>query len=140
LENPFYFDLPYNDFTNEGERKAEAYSVVYWADEREWNSQESMLKNRWAKIWIGDRICFAQWEDSGPYEYDDHAYVFGNSRPNNRRANNAGMDVSPAVRDCLGFEGLNNDVNRVSWQFIDSDAVPEGPWSEIVTTSGTTWE
>ena len=74
----------------------------------------SLLKNRWARIVHGGRVCFAQWEDSGPYVYDDAAYVFGHDdrRPRNRRARRAGMDVSPAVRDCLGFGGLDTDYEQ----------------------------
>ena len=30
LENPFYFTLPYNDFTGDGQRKTNASEVVYW--------------------------------------------------------------------------------------------------------------
>lgn len=142
-ENPFYFDLPYDDFnwdTGDG-RRANAYQVVPWADSQEWQENQSMLKNRWIKIIKGSNVCYAQWEDAGPYVYDDAQYVFGlnDERPKNTEANNAGMDVSPAVRDCLQFEGLNNDTNKVSWQFIESGDVPSGPWKDIVTTSGTFW-
>jgi hypothetical protein len=44
------------------------------------------------------------------------------------------------VRDCLKFRGLNNDTNKVSWQFVESGDVPTGPWKNIVTTSGTYWK
>ncbi|MBI2760143.1 MAG: hypothetical protein HYX51_01790 [Chloroflexi bacterium] len=141
-ENPFYFDLPYNDFNNNGARRANAASVVPWAKEKtSWGPRESMLKNRWAKFTRNGRTCYAQWEDSGPYVYDDATYVFGSNdaRPRSQEANNAGADVSPAVRDCLGFNGLNNADNKVDWQFVDGGDVPAGPWKQIVTTSQVYW-
>lgn len=138
-ENPFYLDLPYNDFDNDGKRKTNASELIPWANEKEWGRDESMLKNRWVKLTHKGNVCYGQIQDAGPYEYDDHAYVFGNSRPKTTLGNNAGMDVSPALRDCLAFEGLNNADNKVDWQFVDNEDVPVGPWKDIVTTSGTYW-
>lgn len=138
-ENPFYLDLPYNDFDDNGDRRPNAASVVYWAASRRWGPQESMLKNRWVRIVRGANVCYAQWEDSGPFRYDDSQYVFGTAPPSNRQANGAGMDVSPATRDCLGFAGLDNAENRVDWQFVDDANVPDGPWKQIVTTSQVFW-
>jgi len=102
----------------------------------------SLLKNRWLRIGANNgRDCYAQWEDSGPYVYDDAAYVFGASDvgPRSRRARNAGIDVSPAVRDCLGFAGLNDDENVVDWQFVEERDVPPGPWKRVVTTRQVFW-
>jgi hypothetical protein len=138
-ENPFYLDLPYNDFDNSGSRKANAYQVVPWAGEKNLGIRESMMKNRWVKLMRNGITCYGQIEDAGPYEYDDHQYVFGTSEPINKLANNAGMDVSPALRDCLKFEGWNNDLNKVDWQFVVESNVPDGPWKEIVTTSQVNW-
>ncbi|MFN8559128.1 MAG: hypothetical protein U0531_17915 [Dehalococcoidia bacterium] len=140
-ENPFYFDLPYNDFDGNGNRRPDAARVVPWAGEKVWGPRESMLKNRWIKIIKSGRTCYAQWEDSGPYVYDDLAYVFGagDPRPRSTLANNAGMDVSPAVRDCLGFSGINNADNKVDWQFVDAADVPAGPWKQNLTTSQVNW-
>ncbi len=148
-ENPFYFDLPYNDFGEQGRPRPDRTRVVPWA--RAYAPQLaraarrgrpfSLLKNRWARIVHGERVCYAQWEDAGPYVYDDAAYVFGrhDERPRNRRAHRAGMDVSPAVRDCLGFDGLNTDTNRVGWQFVAAADVPDGPWKLVVTTRQVHW-
>jgi hypothetical protein len=148
-ENPFYFDLPYNDFRSDGRPRKDRASVVPWASDlqRELAASKrrgrpfSLLKNRWIKLMRGGKVCYAQWEDSGPYVYDDAAYVFGSDdrRPQNRRANKAGIDVSPAVRDCLGFKGLNNDQNKVDWQFVDRAAVPNGPWQRVVTMRQIAW-
>jgi hypothetical protein len=141
-ENPFYFDLPYNDYNWNGTRRSNAAAVVPWAKEKStWGAHESMLKNRWAKFTRNGRTCYAQWEDSGPYVYDDANYVFGanDARPRSLEANNAGADVSPALRDCLGFNGLNNADNKVDWQFVDAVDVPVGPWKQIVTTSQVYW-
>lgn len=152
-ENPFYLDLPYSDFTDAGDPRAERERVVPWAKEdasalaasRRTGRPFSLMKNRWVRIWRLDhgkpRTCYGQIEDAGPYVYDDVRYVFGrhDERPRSRLANNAGMDVSPALRDCLGFAGVNDDVNTVSWQFVDRAAVPPGPWRRIVTTRQVFW-
>jgi hypothetical protein len=94
------------------------------------------MKNRWVKIQKGSAICYGQIEDAGPYVYNDYDYVFGSAdaRPKSAQAQNAGLDVSPALRDCLGFQGLNNADNKVNWQFVDEGDVPSGPWSIVVTT------
>jgi hypothetical protein len=140
-ENPFYLDLPYNDFNDNGDRKSNALQVVSWASTQTWQDNESMMKNQWVKITKDGTTCYGQIEDSGPYQYNDYAYVFGinDPRPKSTTANNAGMDVSPALRDCLHFSGLNNVDNKVDWQFIKSTDVPNGPWKDIVTTSQINW-
>lgn len=40
-ENPFYFSLPYDDFFNDGSRKPNASSTVYWSNDKNWNDSES---------------------------------------------------------------------------------------------------
>jgi hypothetical protein len=90
---------------------------------------------------LGRDPAHAQIEDAGPYVYDDEAYVFGSNdaRPASQQASNAGLDVSPAVRDYLRFGGtdaedqLNNDENKVNWRFVNADQVPAGPWTLVVT-------
>jgi len=94
------------------------------------------MKSRWVKITRGDRTCYGQVEDAGPGKYNDQAYVFGstNARPANKRYNNAGMDVSPALNGCLGFTEPNGQTDKVSWQFVEETDVPKGAWTSIVTT------
>jgi len=121
LENPFYFALPYNDFDENGSKKD--------------NDLKFLLKNRWIKIIYQGKTAYAQWEDVGPIESNDIAYIFGNKTPKSDFNNHAGLDVSPAVRDYLGLSG----DNIVSWKFIEQNSVPSGPWKEIVTTSGINW-
>jgi hypothetical protein len=137
-ENPFYFALPYTDFEfdEDGTRKSNVYEVIPWANERTYGPDESMCKNRWIRIIKNDKVAYAQWEDAGPFEYDDTAYVFGTQPPKNTENNNAGLDVSPAVWDYLGL----SDFDTVSWQFVDESEVPDGPWKAIVTTSQINWE
>lgn len=136
FENPFYFALPYNDFDENGERRSDAYEVIPWSKERAWNDSESMCKNRWIRITNGEKCAYAQWEDVGPFGEDDAAYVFGSAAPKNEVNDNAGLDVSPAVRDLLGI----SDIDKVDWQFVDSTEVPDGPWKDIVTTSQIDWK
>ena len=148
-ENPFYADLPYDDFDARGRPRADRETVVPWAGRYQSALAEhaarhvpfSLLKNRWLQLRHDDRVCYAQWEDSGPYVYDDAGYVFGadDRRPRNTRANAAGLDVSPAVRDCLGFPGLNDAESRVDWRFVDDEDVPDGPWKRVVTPRQVFW-
>lgn len=129
-ENPFYVALPYSDFDENRKRKPNVVKIPWYKEDSAAN--QSIIKNRWLKIGLGEKICFAQWEDVGPGEDDDFDYVFGNSRPKNPFS---GIDLSSALRDCLGIGGRG----EVTWQFIDEEEVPPGPWKEIITKSGTNW-
>jgi len=132
-ENSFYFALPYNDLDVNWGIKAEATEKVYWVNEREWSEGESMLKNRWIKISKGDNVAYAQWEDSGPFGLDDVDYVFGSEEFMNNEIAGAGLDVSPAVKKYLGLR----DIDKVDWQFVDFSNVEDGPWKNVITSSGT---
>lgn len=137
-ENPFYLDLPYDDLNVTTNRRTRT-SVIPWAiGQQDPGRGYSFMKNRWVRIERNGVTCYGQNQDAGPYVYNDAAYVFGSDdpRPQSTEANNAGMDVSPALRDCLGFRELNGDRDKVNWQFVDAADVPEGPWTIVVTTSG----
>ncbi|WP_051388636.1 hypothetical protein [Arthrobacter sp. 35W] len=141
-ENPFYLDLPYDD-VNDAKAFAERASVIPWAGDTGFAGQEksrtfSYMKNRWVKVKMGDSVCYGQIEDAGPGQYHDKAYVFGSddARPVNKNFNSAGMDVSPAMNGCLGFSELDGESDKVDWQFVDFADVPDGPWKDLVTTSG----
>jgi hypothetical protein len=128
-ENPFYFALPYGEFTDSGAVRRDV-SRVYWYDPASApKANASILRTRWVRITLGDRTAYAQWSDVGPYEADDVDYVFGRARPTESRA---GIDLSPATARYLGVAGSA----RVAWQFVDAGAVPAGPWTEIVTPPG----
>lgn len=142
LQNPFYLDLPFDDINN---RRAFAMrgDVVPWADDPGYRGRAkdrsfSFMKNRWVELRRDGRTCYGQIQDAGPGVYDDAAYVFGDddARPASTKFKNAGLDVSPALNGCLGFSELNSLSDRVDWRFVDDLAVPEGPWTRIVTTSG----
>lgn len=143
-QNPFYLDLPFNDVTNE-----KAFSqrhLIPWANDFGYagnleNKKFSYMKNRWVELSFRGKTCFAQIADAGPVVYDDFEYVFGenNERPKNTEFNGAGMDVSPAVVGCLGFDALNGTQAGVSWRFVDEVDVPDGPWKIVVTESGYDW-
>ena len=152
-ENPFYLDVPYDDFLDDGSPRPSRRNDVPWgaaasdliAAAMKRGSPFSVMKNQWIKVSHtrngATRTCYGQVEDAGPYVYDDAHYVFGagDPRPRSRRAHNAGIDVSPALRDCLGFVGLNNDANRVNWQFVAQSDLPPGPWGRVVTTRQVFW-
>lgn len=141
LENPFYLDLPFDDINNADafERRDE---VIPWADEPPYadnvgDRNYSYMKNRWVQLVKGDAVCYGQIQDAGPGQYNDAEYVFGtdDARPLNTEFNNAGMDVSPALNGCLGFNDLNGKSDVVDWRFIEESDVPDGPWTEIITRS-----
>lgn len=135
-ENPFYFALPYNDFNKNGTIKTEILQLADWTKGVELKEGQSYCKNRWAKITKGGKVTYAQWEDVGPFGESDKNYVFGTAAPKSKTNSNAGIDVSPAVRDFLGLK----DVDKVDWQFIDESLVPDGPWKRVVTTSQVYWK
>jgi len=103
-ENPFYLALPYNDLDGNGARKAAALERVPWSAATPGEEGQSILKNRWVEVLHGGNSCYGQWEDVGPFGENDAAYVFGAARPHSRRNRRAGLDVSPALRDCLGLD------------------------------------
>jgi hypothetical protein len=122
-QNPFYVALPYNDVTN-GQFKAEAPLIIPWFNQTFTIPGQSVCKDHWVAIRKGNRICYAQWEDCGPFRTDHFQYVFGNERPTPNANDGAGLDVSPAVRDYLGLQ--SKDVT--DWQFVGVRDVPQGPW------------
>ena len=136
LENPFYVALPYNDIDKDGKRKQSAYDIIPWAKEKTYSDSESICKNRWVKIIKNSKAVYAQWEDVGPFKENDSAYVFGSANPASKTNKNAGIDVSPAVRDYLGLK----DIDQVNWQFVDEKDVAQGPWKNIVTVSQINWK
>ena len=123
-QNPFYIALPYNDVINHATHKSEAKKIIPWFSQKFVRSGKSVLKGSWLAIRYGNRICYAQWEDCGPFVTDDADYVFGSARPKNTSNNGAGIDVSPAVRDYLGMPSMS----RCDWRFVDMNEVPAGPW------------
>jgi len=140
LENPFYLDLPYDDINNEI-GFADRDRVIPWAGEKPYSDHVgddrfSYMKNRWVAITRGDVTCYGQIQDAGPAEYSDADYVFGTDdrRPLNKKWRSAGLDVSPAINSCLGFPKLDY-IEPVDWRFVDDADVPDGPWTEIITTS-----
>lgn len=122
--NPFYIALPYNDCYDNRSTKAEAARVVPWFKETFKKVGQSVCRNRWIAVRCGDKECYAQWSDCGPFTTEDAKYVFGDARPSNSGNNGAGLDVAPAVRDYLGLRS----GGRCDWRFVELDEVPDGPW------------
>lgn len=125
-QNPFYVALPYNDMSH-GAHKPEASKVIPWFGKDYKGPDKSVCKGRWLAIRFGNKVCYAQWEDAGPFRTDNFDYVFGNERPKPNLNHGAGLDVSPAVRDFLGMNGT--DVT--DWKFVDFDEIPHGPWANF---------
>jgi hypothetical protein len=124
-QNPFYIALPYNDVTR-GTTKPDARKAIPWFKQAFERPGKSVLKGRWVAIKRGGKICYAQWEDCGPFRTDHWQYVFGNQRPLPNLNQGAGLDVSPAVRDYLQMGG--KDV--CDWKFVEARDVPSGPWTK----------
>jgi hypothetical protein len=122
-QNPFYCALPYNDVSH-GQFKPEAPMVVPWFRQAFVQQGHSVCKDRWIAIRRGSRVCYAQWEDCGPFRTDHYQYVFRNERPKPNLNRGAGLDVSPAVRDYLGL----GPTSLTDWQFVEVRDVPPGPW------------
>jgi hypothetical protein len=109
-----------------GRLKAEAAKLVPWFIEVFRSATTSVCKGRWVEIRNGLKLCYAQWEDVGPFRTDDSGYVFGSCPPQSNANHGAGIDFSPAVRDFLSLGPL--DI--VDWKFVDTGDVSGGPWSE----------
>ena len=122
-QNPFYVALPYNDIVA-GHTKPEARSIVPWFKRAFVKDGQSVLKDRWIAVRRGSRVCYAQWEDVGPFQVDHWQYVFGNERPRPNVNRDAGIDLSPAVRNYLGMSGMD----QCDWKFVEAKEIPQGPW------------
>ncbi|MES2980786.1 MAG: hypothetical protein V4727_00605 [Verrucomicrobiota bacterium] len=122
--NPFYVALPYNDIGKDFRHRSEAAEVIPWFWEKYQGDGISVCKGRWIAIHYDGKICYAQWEDVGPFETDHHEYVFGNENARANRNKAAGLDVSPAVRDFLEMPS----GDRAEWKFVEDYEVPQGPW------------
>ncbi|RYD26862.1 MAG: hypothetical protein EOP86_25345 [Verrucomicrobiaceae bacterium] len=125
--NPFYVALPFNDLTN----REIAKQKIPWYKLRKGEDNQSVCRGIWIAIRCGNKTCFAQWEDCGPFVTDDHDYVFGGATPRNAENNGAGLDVSPAVRDFLGI----SSGAQCDWRFCGADEVPDGPWTRFGTNN-----
>jgi hypothetical protein len=124
--NPFYVALPYNDIGKDGLHRPEASEVIPWFWEDYRGDGISVCKGRWVAIHARGGVCYAQWEDVGPFEVDHWQYVFGGEAPRANLNNAAGIDVSPAVRDFLGLKS----GERVQWRFVNERDVAAGPWAK----------
>lgn len=150
-ENPFYLALPYTDIGDAGAHKKD----IPWYDAKlDTGENYSFVKNRWVQVKRGDKVCYGQWEDSltpdildpttgkrigygKPNHFD---YVFG-SAP----ATHPGIDVSPALSDCLGMDDpsdtqFGHSDGLVSWKFVSDTEVPEGAWKNIITATPVSWD
>jgi hypothetical protein len=123
--NPFYIALPYNDCVDHRSHKPEAARVIPWFSRYAREPGKTICRGRWVQIVHGNRVCFAQWEDCGPFVTDDWRYVFGGQKPRNPHNGRAGIDLSPAVRDFLGLKSHD----KVHWRFVEFGLVPRGPWA-----------
>jgi hypothetical protein len=131
-QNPFYVALPYNDLIDDHTTKPEAATVIPWFRNSFVRSGQSVCKGRWIAIKKGGRMCYAQWEDCGPFRTDCASYVFGRAAPSWNKNNSAGIDVSPAVQQYLGLSG----VDSVDWKFCEFRNVPsQGPWAAYGTNN-----
>jgi hypothetical protein len=130
--NPFYIALPYNDVAPGGVHRPEAPTVIPWFWEAYRGDGISVCKGRWVAIHFEGRVCYAQWEDVGPFEVDHWQYVFGKEKPRVNRNKGAGIDLSPAARDYLQIRSGQS----VEWRFVETNRVPHGPWLDWTGAGG----
>lgn len=127
-QSPFYIALPYNDLAPQGGHHPEASKVIPWFWKAHQGPTKSVCHGKWVAIHREGRVCYAQWRDAGPYTTDDWRYVFEGARPKPNPNGNAGIDVSPAVRDYIKLGGNY----RVDWKFVEDFEVPDGPWKNWI--------
>jgi hypothetical protein len=99
--------------------------VIPWFKQSFARDGQTVLKSRWIAIRHNGRVCYAQWEDCGPFRTDHWQYVFGNERPRPNLNLGAGLDVSPAVRDYLGL----GSRDTCDWRFVEFKEISPGPWA-----------
>ena len=95
--NPFYIALPFNDRVNHKYIKPIVPKVVPWFTLQSVQKGKSCLKGRWVQIVYGNKSCFAQWEDCGPFNTTDWQYVFGNQRPKNSKNQDLTVSFWPQI-------------------------------------------
>jgi hypothetical protein len=143
-QNPYYFALPASEFNNSGAIPG-AHEASPWAAEAaSLNDNQSLFKGRWAKITGPDgQMVYAQWIDTGPSnngnQSTDYGYVFGDGSqmPTNKAGLAAGMDVSPTIAYRFGM--IDSGQATVSWQFVDTSEVPDGPWTQFPAINNLTY-
>ena len=123
-QTPFYIALPYNDLAPDGSYHPEASEAIPWFWQVKKGPYKSTCHGRWLALHRNGRICYARWKDAGPFSTDDWKYVFQGEKPKPNPNHNAGIDISPAVRDYLQLEGNE----PIDWKFIEDYEVPDGPW------------
>lgn len=123
-ENPFYFALPYNDLDDSGNQKSSAKNIPWYNPNIA--KDQTQLRNYWIKVTSNGKTAYGQWGDVGPFGEEDFDYVFGNAKPQEKRA---GLDLSPAMAEYLVIDGRG----QADWTFVYAKDVPAGPWKEIVT-------
>ncbi len=130
--NPFYIALPYNDVASWSAHKPEASKVIPWFGRVNPDPGKTTLKGRWVQITNGKISCYAQWEDCGPWVTDDWEYVFQGKPPKNHSNQDAGIDISPAIRDFLDLQS----GKKCHWRFVEAAQVPYGPWKKYGQSTG----
>lgn len=131
--NTYYFALPADEFDKNGPIVG-AHEASPWADEAT-GEGKSLFKGRWIEVEKDGAKVYAQWVDCGPSDdpngIRDYEYVFGDddARPKNAFGLKAGLDLSPAAANALGF-GIEEGGANVSWRFVEADDVPNGPWKD----------
>jgi len=108
------------------------------------NPNFSLVQYHWISVTneANGQTCYGQWADAGPFGEADAPYVFGNKRPICTINDNAGLDLSPTLVQCIELDVTSGNPpadteGLVTWQFVDEEDVPAGPWTENI--SGPTW-
>lgn len=132
-ENLFYFALPYNDFDENWNRRANAKNIPWYNSNIK--SNESVVKNRWVKVTYNWKTAYGQWEDVWPLLENDFDYVFWTGKPKNTFWLKAWIDLSPDFANYLWLDWSWN----VNWSFIDEECVPQWIWKNTITRNWIFW-
>lgn len=124
--NPFYVALPFDDLTYNFSSDTQRAEMLPWHWQRPQHTGRSICKGQWIIIHYRGKVCYAQWEDCGPFHNDDWQYVFNGQPPKPNPNGFAGIEISPAIRDFLGIRS----GYRVSWRFAKQESIPIGPWNQ----------
>ena len=139
--NDYYVAVPYNDleYKNNQTTHKDSAKLIPWYDEKDAVGYEfySYMKNRWVMVKKGNKVVYGQVEDTGPYLEDDFAYIFGGAGgPANTVGSKSGLDISPAMDEYIGLDGMGT----TDWKFVEFEEVPDGPWKIHVETEQCRWE
>ena len=122
-QNPFYCALPYNDVEH-GQFKPEAPTVIPWFKQDIRSRVNLCARIAGSPYARGIESATRNGKIAARFAPTISTDVFQNERPTQNASHDAGLSVSPAVRDHLGLA----PAEVTDWRFVEVSDVPPGPW------------